>query len=686
MSDDSQPLKPVLYPGAPKPGEEVPEDMTQRALMQAIELAKAHNQLEIDRQELKLAEEKIKSLAKFPSENPNPILRIGDMGKLLYANPPAVNLLQKIDAVHDDAVTFEFRELASKSLSEQTRHELEVRVSDQIFSLEFTPIEGEGYVNVYGRDITERKQAEVELLLQYELVKIFAESECFDDAMPKILETMGRFLEWDMSFFWEVKPDGQALRCRCGWNAASLSDNAAWKEFERVTLEMEFENGQGLPGRIWSEKEPVWIPDISRDENFPRAPYASRLEICSGYGFPIYSRTGFVGVIEFFTRRISQKESPHFQFLARLLGSQIGQFAERQLAQRAVLNERRNLYAMLENLPVCLHALDQDRSIRFANRNFRERFGDPDSPECRAVFENRTAFDGGSSLLNAFAAANRESLVWKGPDGSVFLSLQSEFLDLDGSPLNLETSIDMTRQIEAEEQLREYAQKLERSNDDLEDFASIASHDLKAPLRKIQTLADMLKEKTEGLDPSAGECVDRMQNAATHMEALMQDLLEYSCVTRQNGPVGSVDLATVVADVTETLEETIRKFHAQIHVESLPEVKADPSQMRQLLQNLIGNALKYRSPERAPVVRIHSVDRGEDGWEIRVRDNGIGMEQKYAERVFKPFERLHARSAYEGSGMGLAICKKIVTRQQGTIRIESEPDKGCTVIVTLPRA
>ncbi len=683
MTEESQSFEPVLYPEAPRPGEQAAEDMTQRALLQAIELAKVHRQLEIDRQELQIAEEKIKSLAKFPSENPNPILRIGQGGKLLYANPPALSLLRKTGAILDDTVTFEFGELARKSLAEKSHQELEVQVSDKIFSLEFTPIEGEGYVNVYGHDITKSKNAEIELSIQYELVKIFAESECLDEAMPKILQTVGEFLQWDLSFFWERKPDTQVLRCRSGWNSKSIADLDSWKEFERVSLETEFEKGKGLPGRIWSQMQPAWIPDISQDANFPRAPHADQLDLCSGYGFPIFSKTGFFGVIEFFTRRVSQKESPHFQFLANL-GCQIGQFAERKIAQGAVLTERKNLYAMLNNLAVSMHVESGDGSIRFANKKFREKFGDPDRPACRDMLKNRSPLEGGSSLLDAFSTENRSSLIWKGPNDSVYLSLQTEFQDLDGSPLNLETSIDMTRQIRAEKQLRVYARKLERSNNELEDFASIASHDLKEPLRKIVTLGEMLKDKSADLDPVIDDCVNRMQNAASRMTTLIEDLLQYACVTENPAQTEMVDLGKIVEQVLETLEVALKKSGGQVHVENLPTLEVDPTQMRQLLQNLIGNALKYHHPETAPSIHLRGVCDGEGGWEIQVQDNGIGFEQKYAERVLKPFERLHGRSAYEGSGMGLAICNKIVARHHGTLRLESEPKKGCKVILTLP--
>jgi PAS domain S-box-containing protein len=248
----------------------------------------------------------------------------------------------------------------------------------------------------------------------------------------------------------------------------------------------------------------------------------------------------------------------------------------------------------------------------------------------------------------------------------------------------------------SEHQLRAVSEELERSNQELEGFATIASHDLQEPLRKIQAFGDRLAEHSAGaLDEEATDYLRRMTNAAGRMQSLINDLLEYSQVMIRPQPPQPVDLGLVVAEVLSDLDERIRVTNGQVLVGPLPTILASPLQARQLLQNLIANALKFHPPGVAPEVHIEAISRDEPrgprgrrdrapGWEIRVRDNGIGFDQKHAEKIFAPFQRLNGRQAYEGTGMGLAICRRIATFLGGTITVSSRPGEGATFVVTLP--
>ncbi|MCH8157480.1 MAG: HAMP domain-containing protein, partial [Nitrospinae bacterium] len=235
-----------------------------------------------------------------------------------------------------------------------------------------------------------------------------------------------------------------------------------------------------------------------------------------------------------------------------------------------------------------------------------------------------------------------------------------------------------------EVRVQERTAELKRSNQELENFAYIASHDLQEPLRKIITFGDRLKELATGLNPQGKDYLDRMQNASLRMQDFIHDLLDYSRVTSQTKNFGPTDLAKVVQEVLDHLEHKIARTKGAVHIDSLPCLEADPRQMRQLFQNLIGNALKYHREDVTPVVRLSSSKNGDGLWEIRVQDNGIGFDEKYAERIFKLFERLHGRSAYRGTGIGLAICQKIAHNHHGNITATSKPGEGSTFIVTLP--
>lgn len=237
-----------------------------------------------------------------------------------------------------------------------------------------------------------------------------------------------------------------------------------------------------------------------------------------------------------------------------------------------------------------------------------------------------------------------------------------------------------------------YNRKLEASNRELEEFAYVASHDLQEPLRKIMAFGDRLRSKYGMvLDEVGQDYLMRMQNAAARMQSLISDLLNLSRISTRGHPFEQVELQSIVTDVLRDLETTIERQGGSVNVGTLPTIAADPIQMRQLFQNLIGNALKFHQPGVAPIVNIHSQLVQEQTaaypiYLIAVTDNGIGFEERYIDRIFQPFQRLHGAQSYEGTGMGLAICRRIVERHGGVISAQSQPGVGTTFIVSLPAA
>jgi two-component system, LuxR family, sensor kinase FixL len=256
---------------------------------------------------------------------------------------------------------------------------------------------------------------------------------------------------------------------------------------------------------------------------------------------------------------------------------------------------------------------------------------------------------------------------------------------------------DISRRKRAEEEQQRYATELERSNRELEQFAYVASHDLQEPLRKIRTFGDRLQLKcAEKLDGEENDCLLRMQNAAERMQTLIEGLLSLSRVTTQAQKFVSVDLAQIASDVVVDLESQIERVGGRVELEHLPTIHADPLQMRQLFQNLIGNALKFHRVEVPPVVKVEgrflhgrkdrnfAVTSADERCKITVEDNGIGFEEKYGDRIFGVFQRLHPRDVFEGTGIGLALCKKIVERHGGTIVAHSKPGVGSRFEIVLP--
>ncbi|MGE0432654.1 MAG: PAS domain S-box protein [Planctomycetota bacterium] len=276
-------------------------------------------------------------------------------------------------------------------------------------------------------------------------------------------------------------------------------------------------------------------------------------------------------------------------------------------------------------------------------------------------------------------------------DGTVFpIDLAVSEFHLGGRRLFTGMIRDITDRRWAAEELRKYAGELEQSNRELEQFASVASHDLQEPLRKIRAFGDRLLEgHTDQLDEPGRDYLRRMRNAAERMQALIDDVLAYSRVSSNAQAYERIDLTAVAHGVVSDLEVRIQETAATVDIGALPEIEADAAQMRQMLQNLIANALKFHRRGVPPVVRVRGerlpdVRGGSEHWRVTVADNGIGFEIRYLDRIFAVFQRLHGRQEYAGSGIGLAVVRKIVERHGGSITASSKPGEGSTFMVDLP--
>jgi light-regulated signal transduction histidine kinase (bacteriophytochrome) len=243
---------------------------------------------------------------------------------------------------------------------------------------------------------------------------------------------------------------------------------------------------------------------------------------------------------------------------------------------------------------------------------------------------------------------------------------------------------DITERKRAEDKLRGVLAELERSNKDLEQFASIASHDLQEPLRMVASYTQLLAERYEGqLDEKAKKYIAYVVDGAIRLQRLVNDLLAYSRVGTRGNPIETTDAHALLGEAIRNLATTIEESKAIVTNEDLPMVRADAPQLGQVFQNLLANAIKFRG-EDFPRVHVSARDEGRE-WVFSVRDNGIGIDRQYAERIFVIFQRLHTRQEYPGTGIGLAVCKRIVERHGGKIWFESEPGKGSTFFFTVPK-
>ena len=244
---------------------------------------------------------------------------------------------------------------------------------------------------------------------------------------------------------------------------------------------------------------------------------------------------------------------------------------------------------------------------------------------------------------------------------------------------------DVTALRETDARLAEQRQELQRSNLALDEYASVASHDLQEPLRKIISFGDQLATSAgTTLDDAQRQQLDRMMNAANRMRTLVNDLLMFSQVTTRVARFVRTDLGQIAQEVVADLETVIAEAGGRVEIGELPVLEADALEMRQLFQNLIGNAIKYRQVDVPPVVTLSATNLRGPVCTIEVKDNGIGFKQEYAEKIFKMFARLHNKLQYGGSGIGLAICRRIVERHGGTIAAQSVAKEGTVFRVDLP--
>ena len=381
--------------------------------------------------------------------------------------------------------------------------------------------------------------------------------------------------------------------------------------------------------------------------------------------------------------------------------------AERRRAEDALAMERNLLRSIMDTIPDFIFVKDpQGRYLR-VNAAYAQHLGLSKAEEAigrsGAEFypaqlaqnygkDDRTVVETGTPQLDK----EEPSLTRDGREIWVETT-KVPLRDQTGNLLGLVVvSSDITQRREKDERLRHFAQALQRSNDELQNFASVASHDLQEPLRKIQAFGDRLRSRSNGLSENERDYVSRMMDAAGRMQTLIQDLLKLSRVTTRALPFESCDLNEIVRGVLRDLEVKISATGARVTVGDLPMIEGDLTQLRQLLQNLIANAIKFQRPGAQPQVwvtartygnwnsELPEIPRGGELCEIKVQDNGIGFDAQFAEQIFSPFKRLHTRAEYDGRGIGLSGCRKITDRHHGRIVAQSSEGQGATFIVTLP--
>lgn len=530
----------------------------------------------------RLREKELQDLAKFPSENRDPIFRINMHGELLYFNEAAESMLSSWKHFKDGQFDTDFLDIIHHSLKKEESKDIEAKFNDRSYILTITPVKEHDYVIVYTSSITRQKKAESALMdrIEYERLLVDITSKLINLRSPDIdqginyaLNEVGNFVKADEAFVFALDDEADSALCTHHW---------------------------------------------SRERNI----------IFKGKTVP------FRRLVPWFTKKLQESFIFNYRKPADL--------------PRSAKIEK-EVMARLGMVSICIVPLVKDEMvIGFAG------------------FHSRTERkDWGNMTINLLKVL-----------GEVFINaLQNQQYEqaLKGAQSTLEYLVEQR------------TAELKRSNKDLEKFAYLASHDLQEPLRMIISYLQILEKRIkDNLKEDELEFLNFSVDGAKRMKGLLDAILQYSRINQYKQPFSEVELSEPIQSAIQNLKMTIDQSEAQLEVGVMPKVQADEVQITQLFQNLIANAVKFVEG-RKPNIKIWLNRDDEIEYEFAVSDNGIGIEDRYLERIFDIFQRLYPKNHYEGSGIGLAICKNIVDRHGGKIWVESEVGKGTTFFFTLKK-
>ena len=589
----------------------------------------------------------------------------------------------------------------------------------------------------YVRDVTERKrmaealEREAASLKLLEAVAFAAnEASSVDDAMQFAVDRVCAHTGWPVGHAYMLDSCGELIQSST-WH---VDDPDRFRAFREPTQATRFTSGIWRAGSALASGNPAWIMDATRSHDLKRLRVTKEVGIKAGFAFPVLVESEVVAVLEFYSDEEAEPDERLLEVMAHI-GTVLGRVVERKRAGEAVASSEARTRLIIDGACDAFVAIGTDGVITDWNPEAEKIFGwsrqeaigrplaetiipqrdrkahrrglarflktgegplmnkrievtavHRDGHELPVELAIRAAQYGDSYSFNAFVRDVTERKRAEEELARAHTELEARVkertAELAESNRLLRREISERRK--ADEAAARHAAELERSNAELEQFAHVASHDLKEPLRMVASYLELLQRRYKGrLDTDADDFIHFAVDGALRMRNLMDGLLALSQVGTHGRPFGPTDCDAVVDKAVNDLAVAIAESRAVITRDPLPTVLGDAGQLEQLFQNLVSNAIKFRSEEEP---RVHiTARRKRTEWLFSVRDNGIGIDSKYSERIFVVFQRLHAREERSGTGIGLAISKKIVERHGGRIWIESRPDEGATFYFTIPR-
>ena len=585
------------------------------------------------------------------------------------------------------------------------------------------------------RDISSRKRSERRTMMEHAVTRLLAESQTVGEVSSKILQAICECLQWEFGALWNIDKIAKRLRCVEVWHSASKPFPA----FEETCRQFTFDIGVGLPGRVWQSREATWIPDVLKDNNFPRAPIAAAEDLHGAFAFPIKWGGEVLAVMEFFSREIRQPDQALLK-IVETIGSQIGQFVERLRAEAELQQKNNELQAAIEESGVIQQKLqaqnDELFDTRMAVEVERKRYQDlfefaPDgylvtdmqgnileanqaaakqlnNPVAALVgkvitdfvhAEQRRSFQADLISMGTESAA-RKWEVRLAPKNSIpfdtVLTVGAVRAE-QGSPIGLRWLIhDVTERKRAEDALRRSEQKLRQQTEELEqqliasgrlvslgEITASMAHEFNNPLGIVMGFVEDILTTTDPDHPNYRP-LKIVEEETKRCKRIIQDLMEYARPR-------STDLT--VTDLTAVIEKTLQLVENRLYKQKvtavkqiapdLPRIQADPQQLEQVLVNLYLNAIDAMPDGGTMTIetKVESVDGRRRLIVLSVTDTGFGIEEKDLSRIFQPFFTAKKR---RGLGLGLPICNRIIKNHGGRIEVQSQPDKGTSFIICLP--
>jgi PAS domain S-box-containing protein len=567
----------------------------------------------------------------------------------------------------------------------------------------WTTTEGRGFTGII-RDITQRKQVERRLNAEHTVARLLAESPTLSEATPKILQAICESLDWEMGAFWSVDQQTGVIHCREIWHSPSSS----MAKFAAFTRQSAFPRGTGLPGRVWASSEPIWIPDVIKDDNFPRLPVAAEEGLHAAFGFPIRGPGSVLGVMEFFSHRIQQPDDHLLQMLSAI-GSQIGQFMERKRAEEGINALKEYVQMILDSVPDPIVILNEDAQVQYtngaSNKAFNLQQSDMRGP---ALFDLLNADDLTreqlSTEMDHYVGSPQETAV-RSPGHQAEVPLLRDPL----APPAIIADPHRRKEIKLGHRTYHYTcfpvaahsdegqlmglvlrdtteeSSLQDQLIQAEKLAGIAlltsglGHELNNPLYSVLGFGEAILDEPDATVMK--EYAKTIVEEAKRMGRIIKDLTGRSRV--ESGHL------RVEVDVNEQLdhalgltglEQSEEKIQVKKNYAAVSKIWANPLELRQVFVNVIDNAVRAMEGKGRLELSTHM---NQDVLTVRIRDSGPGIPTAYVSKIFDPF--FTTKKQGEGTGLGLTIAHRIITKHGGQIRVETE-EGGTTFIIMFPLA